>query len=255
MNSISCKFLYQPPLAGPGWDVGLYRSIGLEMLLEEWRCSHLNSCTVSGRRARNGSDCRGRPRVGSGARDGDGHVAVQRRRSVARQYSLPRGRPDAETGGEQSVCEVCNGCARGAHMRPQYLPDVAGALALPRAGSVGPVTQGAHHLHVCNACTLYMFISYTPLLRNRWIMSHLVFYWRWQMSQWAIVAMDCVAGIVGEMDFDGNPYEPCFLYLPNNSNTNCFLAAKIQPSLVPQNIKSSKYTRTYSYMYSYEYVH
>ena len=34
MNSLSCKFLYQPPLAGPGWDVGFYRAIGLETLLE-----------------------------------------------------------------------------------------------------------------------------------------------------------------------------------------------------------------------------
>ena len=33
-NSLSCKFLYQPPQAGPGWDVGFYRAIGLETLLE-----------------------------------------------------------------------------------------------------------------------------------------------------------------------------------------------------------------------------
>ena len=32
MNSLSCKFLYQPLLAGPGWDVGFYRAIGLETL-------------------------------------------------------------------------------------------------------------------------------------------------------------------------------------------------------------------------------
>ena len=34
MNSLSCKFLYQPSPAGPGWDVGFYRAIGLETLLE-----------------------------------------------------------------------------------------------------------------------------------------------------------------------------------------------------------------------------
>ena len=34
MNSLSCKFLYQPLLAGPGWDAGFYRAIGLETLLE-----------------------------------------------------------------------------------------------------------------------------------------------------------------------------------------------------------------------------
>ena len=34
MNSLSCKFLYQPPPAGPGWDLGFYRAIGLETLLE-----------------------------------------------------------------------------------------------------------------------------------------------------------------------------------------------------------------------------
>ena len=34
MNSLSCKFLFQPPPAGPGWDVGFYRAIGLETLLE-----------------------------------------------------------------------------------------------------------------------------------------------------------------------------------------------------------------------------
>ena len=33
MNSLSCKFLYQPPPAGPGWDVCFYRAIGLETLL------------------------------------------------------------------------------------------------------------------------------------------------------------------------------------------------------------------------------
>ena len=35
MNSFSCKFLYQPPPAGPGWDVGFYRAIRLETLLEK----------------------------------------------------------------------------------------------------------------------------------------------------------------------------------------------------------------------------
>ena len=30
MNSLSFKFLYQPHPAGPGWDVGFYRAIGLE---------------------------------------------------------------------------------------------------------------------------------------------------------------------------------------------------------------------------------
>ena len=34
MNSLSCKFLFQPPPAGPGWDVGFYRAIRLETLLE-----------------------------------------------------------------------------------------------------------------------------------------------------------------------------------------------------------------------------
>ena len=34
MNSLSYKFLYQLPPAGPGWDVGFYRAIGLETLLE-----------------------------------------------------------------------------------------------------------------------------------------------------------------------------------------------------------------------------
>ena len=33
MNSFSCKFLYQPPLAGPNWEVGFYRAIKLETLL------------------------------------------------------------------------------------------------------------------------------------------------------------------------------------------------------------------------------
>ena len=43
----------------------------------------------------------------------------------------------------------------------------------------GPLPKALHHLHVCNACTLYMFscsvynVYYTALLRNRWIMSHL----------------------------------------------------------------------------------
>ena len=63
---------------------------------------------------------------------------------MARQYPLPRERPDAETGAGQSVREVCNGGARGAHLRHQHLPDVAGALALFRAGSVGPVPRGGH---------------------------------------------------------------------------------------------------------------
>ena len=34
MNALSCKFLYQPPPAGPGWDKDFYRAIGLETLLE-----------------------------------------------------------------------------------------------------------------------------------------------------------------------------------------------------------------------------
>ena len=34
MNSLSPKFLYQPHPAGPGWDVGFYRAIGLETQLE-----------------------------------------------------------------------------------------------------------------------------------------------------------------------------------------------------------------------------
>ena len=74
-------------------------------------------------------------------------------------------------------------------------------------GVWGPLPKALHHLHVCNACTLYeyMFITfscsvynvyYTALLRNRWIMSHLAVYWRWQMSQSAIVTMDlCRSGL------------------------------------------------------------
>ena len=34
------------------------------------------------------------------------------------------------------------------------------ATALPRAGSVEPVTQGAHHLHVCNACTVHVYNTF-----------------------------------------------------------------------------------------------
>ena len=79
MNSLSCKFLYQPLLAGPGWDVGFYRAIGLETL---FALELVHSIRET---ARDGRDCRGRPRVGCGSRDGGGHVAVQRRRRVARQ--------------------------------------------------------------------------------------------------------------------------------------------------------------------------
>ena len=34
MNSLSCHYLYQPPPAGLSWEMGFYRAIGLETLLE-----------------------------------------------------------------------------------------------------------------------------------------------------------------------------------------------------------------------------
>ena len=43
-----------------------------------------------------------------------------------------------------------------------------------------------------NQVNIFMF-SIQCLLHRCYAMSHLVVYWRWQMSQWAIVAMDCVA--------------------------------------------------------------
>ena len=146
------QFLYQPPLEGPGWDVGFYRAIGLETLLE-------NDVARIGTRAQYPGDALGTD-VTVAAASELGLVPGRRwpRRCSTQTpgglaVSLPRARSDAEIGGEQSVRAACNGCARGAHLRPQHLTDVADALALPRAGIVGPVTQDAHHLHVCNVCT------------------------------------------------------------------------------------------------------
>ena len=152
MNSLSCKFLYQPPLAGPGWDAGFYRAIALETLLE-------NDAARIGTRAQYPGDA-----LGTGVT-----AAAARELGLAPGTAVATSLFNADAGwlgnilchegdqtqrpAENSVRAACNGCARGAHLRPQHLPDVAGALALPRAGSVGPVTQGAHHLHLCNACT------------------------------------------------------------------------------------------------------
>ena len=87
----------------------------------------------------------------------------------SRQYPLPRGRPDAETGGEQSVRAVCNGCACGAHLRPQHLPDVAGAWRCLVLGVWGPLHKAliiymyAIHVHVYS---IFMFsIQFTTVHR------------------------------------------------------------------------------------------
>ena len=91
-----------------------------------------------------------------------------------RAYPLPRGRPDAGTGGGQNVRVACNGCARGAYLRHQHVPDVAGAQALPRAGSVGPVFRGGHQWPVCLHVELqsrkefrisYMYVYFTKFYR------------------------------------------------------------------------------------------
>ena len=75
----------------------------------ERRCSHWSSCTVSGRHARDGRIL---------CREGDQTQRLAEDRASARRAI--------------------------AYLRHQHVPDVAGALVLPRAGSVGPVFRSGH---------------------------------------------------------------------------------------------------------------
>ena len=132
--------------------MGFYRAIGLETLLE-------NDATRIGTRAQYPGDALGTGMTAvaarDGARDGGGHVAVQSRRGWLGSILCHEG-DQTQRPAENSVRAACNGCARGAHLRPQHLPDVEGALTLPRGWECGgplPKALINHHLHVCNACT------------------------------------------------------------------------------------------------------
>ena len=145
--------------AGPGWDVGFYRAIGLETLLE-------NDAARIGARAQY-----------PGNALGTGVTAA-----AARELGLAPGTPvatssliDADAGWLGSIrCHEGDQKQRPAEDRAsarramgarvalcghQHLPDVGGALALPRAGSVGPACmficiQCMYNVHVYN---IFMF--------------------------------------------------------------------------------------------------
>ena len=139
MNTLSCKFLYQPPLAGPGWEVGFYRAIA----------ARKNDAARIGTRAQYPGDALGKGGAVAAARElglAPGTAGPLFNADAGWLGSISATRATSRRDRRRTECPTaCNGCARSAHLRPQHLPDVAGALALPRAGSVGLVTQGAHH--------------------------------------------------------------------------------------------------------------
>lgn len=96
---------------------------------------------VSGRRARDRGHASGRTRVGPRAGHCGGHVVDRRGRRVARQRSVPRGRPQTESCAGPGVGATCIGRSRGAHLRHVSVSDVAGAVASSGARSMGPVPR------------------------------------------------------------------------------------------------------------------
>ena len=58
---------------------------------------------------------------------------------------------------------------------------------------------------IASSCASGSGCAKCVLLRNRWIMSHLVVYWRWKMSQCILSRRIVSQWIVGELAFDGDP--------------------------------------------------